>query len=143
MIACTRTVSCQGLAGSFLRALAFLLLLWPGAVLAQETALPPAAALALIDGNTNSAAFVIVDLRSRREFDEGHIQGARQIDYYATNFLRLISQLDRNATILLYCQRGRQSPLALKTFEKQRFTDVFMLDGGFHAWVEAGLPVAR
>jgi rhodanese-related sulfurtransferase len=110
---------------------------------AQEKVLPPADALALIERNAANAAFVIVDLRPRREFDEGHIQGARQIDYYTTNFTRIVSALDRNATILLYCQRGRQSPLALRAFEKLYFTDVFMLDGGFHAWVQAGLPVVR
>jgi len=54
-----------------------------------------------------------------------------------------VSSLDRNATILLYCQRGRQSPLALRALEKLRFVEVVLLDGGFHAWVEAGLPVVR
>jgi len=105
--------------------------------------LPPVEAQAMIERNAENKAFVLVDLRPRQEFDEGHIKGARQIDYYATNFTRIVSSLDRNATILLYCQRGRQSPLALRALEKLRFVEVVLLDGGFHAWVEAGLPVVR
>jgi rhodanese-related sulfurtransferase len=115
----------------------------PALAVAQEKALPPAEALALIERNAENATFVVVDLRTRAEFGAGHIEGARQIDYYATNFTRIVSALDRNATILLYCQRGRQSPLALRAFEKLRFAEVFILDGGFHAWVEAGLPVVH
>jgi rhodanese-related sulfurtransferase len=150
MIPCTRTFPCPQPAESFPRTplrdaagvlCVCLFLLWPTLAPAQEKALPPAEALALIERNADNEAFLIVDLRPRREFDEGHIKGARQIDYYATNFKRIVSSLDPNATVLLYCQRGRQAPLAMRALEKLRFAEVFMLDGGFHDWVAAGLPV--
>lgn len=152
MIECTRTLPCQNSSESHLRTpfhaaagvlCLCLFLLCPVLAPAQEKVLPPVEAQALIERNVENKAFVLVDLRPRQEFDEGHIKGARQIDYYATNFTRIVSSLDRNATILLYCQRGRQSPLALRAFEKLRFVEVVLLDGGFHAWVEAGLPVVR
>ena len=61
--------------------------------------------------------------------------------YYATNFKRLVSQLNHDATILIYCQRGRQGPMARRVMEQLRFTDLRVLQGGVHAWQEAGQPL--
>lgn len=110
---------------------------------AGQAALSPAQARDLIEENRGSEKFVIVDLRARNEFEEGHIEGARLIPYYAVNFNRMVSQLDRDATILLSCQKGRQSPLAVRALQKLRFTDVRFIEGGIEAWVEAGLPLVR
>lgn len=112
----------------------------PGIAVASDHLLPPLEAQKLIEENKDNPKFVIIDLRSKNEFDDGHIEGARLIHYYATNFKRIISQLDRESKILLYCQKGRQSPLALRALEKLRFTDMYILDGGFDEWVNAGLP---
>jgi rhodanese-related sulfurtransferase len=108
---------------------------------AGQIALSPAQARDLIEENRGNDKFVIIDLRTRNEFDEGHIEGARLIPYYAVNFNRMVSQLDRDATILLSCQKGRQSPLALRALQKLKFTDVRFIEGGIEAWVEAGLPL--
>lgn len=113
----------------------------PQGIAAEKSVLSPAQARQLIEDNRGSENFIVVDLRARSEFEQGHIEGARLIPYYAVNFNRIISQLDRDATILLYCQRGRQSPLAFRALDKLRFTDVFILDGGVTAWTEAGLPL--
>jgi len=102
--------------------------------------LSPLEAQKLIEANKDNQKFVIIDLRSKSEFDESHIEGAILVHYYATNFKRIISRLDTDSKILLYCQKGRQSPLALRALEKMRFSDVYILDGGFDAWVDAGLP---
>ena len=125
----------------FLAAVLCMVLAASQAGAAERTELDPAEALQLIEERRGQADFLIVDLRSREEFEQGHIEGARLIPYYAVNFTRIVSQLDRNATILLYCQRGRQSPLAFRALEKLRFTDVRILDGGVAAWTEAGYPL--
>ncbi len=125
----------------FLAAVLCLVLAAPPAGAAERTELGPAEALQLMEERRGQADFVIVDLRSREEFDQGHIEGARLIPYYAVNFTRIVSQLDRDATILLYCQRGRQSPLAVRALEKLRFTDVRILAGGVAAWTGAGYPL--
>ncbi|MDY0204962.1 MAG: rhodanese-like domain-containing protein [Desulfovibrio desulfuricans] len=111
-----------------------------GVVCASEHMLSPLEAQKLIEANKDNQKFVIIDLRSKSEFDESHIEGAILVHYYATNFKRIISRLDTDSKILLYCQKGRQSPLALRALEKMRFSDVYILDGGFDAWVDAGLP---
>jgi len=118
----------------------WLLLLSPGVAAADEHALAPLEAQKLIEENRDNAKFKIIDLRTKREFDDGHIDGAQQIHYYATNFMRVMSQFDRESTLLLYCQKGRQSPLAFRALQRLRFAQVYILDGGIEEWINAGLP---
>lgn len=118
----------------------WLFFLSTGIAAADEHALAPLDAQKLIEENRENAKFVIIDLRTQREFDEGHIKGARQVHYYATNFMRVMSQIDRESTLLLYCQKGRQSPLAFRGLQRLRFAQIFILDGGIEEWINAGLP---
>ena len=98
---------------------------------------------ALMAAEQGKEDFLIIDLRIEREFEDGHIEGARSMNYYATKFRRKVMELDRDATILLYCRRGIQSRLALRDFTKWGFTRVYALKGGVDAWVGAGLPLVR
>lgn len=118
----------------------WLFFLSSGVAAAEEHALAPLAAQKLIEENRDNAKFVIIDLRTQREFDEGHIEGAKQIHYYATNFMRVMSEIDRESTLFLYCQKGRQSPLAFRALQRLRFAQIFILDGGIEEWINAGLP---
>ncbi len=110
---------------------------------ADELLLPAQEAQALIEQNKGNDKFVILDLRSPDEYRQRHIEGARSVNYYATNFQRMVSLLDRDATILLYCQKGRQSTLALRAMTKLGFSRMYILDGGIDEWVRAGLPLAE
>jgi len=105
--------------------------------------LSPSDAQKLIGENAGNPKFIILDVRTKDDYDQGHIEGAKLMNYYATNFLRMVSQLDPDATILIYCQKGRQSPQAFRALEKEGFSKLFILDGGLSEWVKAGLPLAR
>lgn len=120
--------------------LAFLLFL-PVMTIAEEATLSAEQAKQLIEENAGNPNFIILDVRARELFEEGHIEGAVNLNYYTTNFKRLVSRFDRNATILIYSQRGRQGPMARRVMEQLRFTDLHVLEGGVHAWEEAGLPL--
>ena len=123
----------------FLVLLFLMFFIFSGISSASEHLLSPLEAQKLIDANKDNPKFIIIDLRSKSEFDNGHIEGATLIHYYDTKFKRIVSQLDRDLKILFYCQKGRQSPLALKALEKLRFTDMHILDGGLDAWIKAEL----
>jgi len=97
----------------------------------------------MIAENAGNPKFILLDVRTKDDYDSGHIEGAKLMNYYATNFLRMASQLDRDATILIYCQKGRQSPQAFREFEKNGFSTLYILDGGISEWVNAGLPLVR
>lgn len=86
---------------------------------------------------------VIVDVRSKEEFGDGHLKGALNIDILESDFEAKLGKLDKNKPVLVHCQAGGRSTRSLPVFENLGFTQVFHLDGGYGGWVEAGKPVEK
>ena len=50
---------------------------------------------------------------------------------------------DSEAPIVTACQHGRRGELAAQTLADAGFGNLRNLRGGFHAWLEAGLPSTK
>jgi len=87
--------------------------------------------------------FVILDIRTPQEFAQGRIEGAINLDFYASNFKESLNALDKNKTYMMYCRSGNRSGKALGMMEGQNFTDVYNMTGGIGAWAQKGLPVVK
>ncbi len=84
---------------------------------------------------------VLLDVRERDAFEEGHIPGARLLPRGQLE-LRVNQELtDPTRRILTYCELGRISTLAAATLRQMGFQGAVALDGGMKAWREAGFPV--
>jgi phage shock protein E len=81
---------------------------------------------------------VVVDVRTPEEFNNGHLQGASNINFYDANFNTDISKIDKAKTILIYCQLGGRSHKAVAKLSELGFSKIIELDGGYNAWKEAG-----
>lgn len=81
---------------------------------------------------------VVIDIRTPEEFAEGHIEGARLIDYKSADFQEKVAQLDRDQSYLLHCRSGRRSNKSLGTWEELGFQKLYHLDSGFLGWKKAG-----
>ncbi len=84
---------------------------------------------------------VVLDVRERDAFGQGHIPGARHL---ARGQLELrVNDLfpDPTVRILTYCEYGKISTLAAATLKKLGFSRSVALDGGMKAWKDAGYPV--
>jgi len=125
---------------AFLWVLAALLV---GCLEGDARLLAPQAARALLESNAGKSDFLILDVRTPEEFRQGYIEGAVLLDYHAPEFRERFAELDRAATIFLYCRSGNRSSSALGLADKLGFKRVFELKGGIRAWAEAGLPLAR
>ena len=87
---------------------------------------------------------VLLDVRTPPEFAVGHIPGATNLDWSASDFEQKVSKLDRSKTYLVSCASGRRSALACdKMVSRLGFTNCVNLAGGFKAWQKAGKPVAK
>ena len=88
-------------------------------------------------------ALVVLDVRTPKEFDEGHIAGAINVDFLADDFAQRVAELDTGAHYLLHCKSGKRSTGALEVMEKEGFTNIAHMNGGFDAWKAAGQPVEQ
>ena len=77
--------------------------------------------------------YVILDVRTQEEFDEGHIEGAILVPDYdiATKIESVLT--DKNQLILVYCRSGRRSALAAKEMISLSYTNVLDF-GGIIDW---------
>jgi len=90
----------------------------------------------------NSGEAVIVDVRDKDEWDEGHIPGAIHMSR-GTIELDIEEKVpDLNQTIITHCGGGGRSALAAESLQKMGYKNVHSIAGGFKAWKAAGLPTA-
>jgi rhodanese-related sulfurtransferase len=89
------------------------------------------------------AGVITLDVRTPIEFAEGHIDGARLIDFQSGNFENEIAALDKNATYAVYCRSGNRSGQAVKVMQDAGFSNVFNMNGGVIDWANAGLPLVN
>jgi rhodanese-related sulfurtransferase len=84
---------------------------------------------------------LILDVRERDAYEEGHIPGARLLPRGQLE-LRVNQDLpDPTRRIVAYCEFGRISTLATATLRTMGFQRAVALDGGMQAWREASYPV--
>lgn len=72
----------------------------------------------------------IIDVRTSLEFKSGHIEGAKNIDFYSGKFTIEFSKLDKNKPIYLYCRSGNRSRQTANKLASMGFTEIYDLRGG-------------
>lgn len=88
---------------------------------------------------------VFLDARDEDQFDEGHIQGARNLPWYSVDhyFADITMDLDPDTLIITYCD-GEACPLSHDLAEFLRnmgFSNTKVLINGWSVWKENHLPV--
>lgn len=97
----------------------------------------------LIQENRDNPNFVILDVRTPEEYDEGHIEGAVNLNFYDDDYREQLENLDRDDTYLLFCRSGNRSGQTLDIMEEIEFMTIYHMTGGMIEWNEEGLPVVR
>lgn len=82
-----------------------------------------------------------VDVRSLDEFQSGHVPGAQcmPLDEIESG----TASVPKDRLVILSCQGGRRSARAREILRARGYENVVELEGGFSAWLSAGLPVNR
>ena len=91
----------------------------------------------------NAGEAVIIDVRDKDEWDEGHIPGATHLSR-GTIELDIEEKVpDPNAMIICHCGGGGRSALAAESLQKMGYKNVRSMAGGFKAWKAADLPTMK
>lgn len=86
----------------------------------------------------------VIDVRTPKEFNSGHIEGAVNIDISKRDvFNNRVDGLDKNRPVLVYCEVGGRSAAAANLLSSKGFVQIVDLDGGMAAWRSAGKTVVR
>lgn len=89
------------------------------------------------------SSVIRLDVRTAKEFDEGHIPNAVNIDVLQPDFLhKALSSLPRKRTIAVNCRSGKRSKKAAELLAKKGYK-VVELDTGFNGWLEEGKEVTK
>ena len=76
----------------------------------------------------------LIDVRTPKEYEKGHIEGATLIDFFDDNFLEELKKLDRNKPVYIYCRSGGRSGKASTMLVELGFKEIYDLAGGFLAY---------
>ena len=68
---------------------------------------------------------LLIDVRTKKEFEEGHIKGAINIPYDETNNLMTAIGFDKRRPVVVYCRSGNRSGKAKTELDKKGYTNVF------------------
>ena len=80
-------------------------------------------------------------MRTKKEFDAGHIHRAINLDFHSDNFGANVSFPDKNAVYLVHCQAGSRSAQACEQIRKMGFKYLADLALVFRGWEKARKPV--
>lgn len=87
-------------------------------------------AKSLMDNNKN---IVILDVRTKKEFDEGHIKGAINIPVETIGSIPPAQLRDKKQMILVYCRSGRRSKMAAQKLGIMGYENILEF-GGIMDW---------
>jgi len=83
----------------------------------------------------------LVDVRTDREWESGHIKGAKHFEMNNANWQSQLETLDKDEPVYVYCAKGGRSARCAKQLEEAGFTTIYDLKGGLTSWKASGKAV--
>ncbi|WP_461224451.1 rhodanese-like domain-containing protein [Lacticaseibacillus suihuaensis] len=74
----------------------------------------------------------IIDLREKKDFDAGHVLGARNLPF--TVLKSRMNELRKDLPVYMYDLTGQMSVRAATRLKKAGFTKLYFLKGGYDNW---------
>jgi len=90
-------------------------------------------------GPTNQE-IVLVDVREKHEWNEGHIPGAMHVPRGYLELQIEEAVPDKSKTVVLYCAGGVRSLIAGVTLQQMGYQNPISMSGGFGQWKGNGYP---
>jgi rhodanese-related sulfurtransferase len=112
--------------------------------LAQDEKIPQLSMdelLDLLNSRLNAGVTYVIDVRSAKEYEAGHIPGSLTVPggqavQRADDFMAV-----RNARVIFISSESARAVMAAYWYRQMGFRDVSVLQGGLRAWVDNGKPL--
>lgn len=75
---------------------------------------------------------VVIDVRTQKEYDEGHIPNAMLIPLDEVD--NVMEEMDKDASYLMVCRSGNRSSTASELLAKNGFQHIKNMAGGMNEW---------
>jgi phage shock protein E len=86
---------------------------------------------------------IILDVRTPKEYANGHLHSATNLDFYAADFEHKLAKMDRSRPYLVHCAVGGRSAKVRDKMKELNFKSIYHLEGGMKAWEKAGKKVEK
>ncbi len=89
---------------------------------------------------------IVLDVRTPREFSQGHIKGAINLDISSRDFIENIGKINQsNKVYLVHCRTYHRSSTAVEYMLANGFIldNVYQIMDGFLGWSKNGLPIEK
>ena len=90
--------------------------------------------VAIFKNGITNTDIQLIDVRTPKEYDDGHINDAILIDYFSDDFKTKVQEFDKEKPLYLYCRSGGRSGKASKILKELGFKEIYDLKGGYLAW---------
>lgn len=89
----------------------------------------------------NKQKYFLLDVRTKEEYDEGHLENSVLIP--VLELKERISEIPTDKPVIIYCRTGKRSSNAAKILEENGFMQIYNMLGGITEWIEKGYPVVK
>lgn len=86
---------------------------------------------------------VLIDLRTPKEFESGHIKGSKNIDFFGKGFYDQILKYPKDAPLFIYCESGGRSGQTLERLKNEGYQFVYEMHEGMSGWRDSKRPVEK
>lgn len=90
----------------------------------------------------NDSMVNLIDVRSPKEYNRSHINGAINVSYFGGHFKENFQKLDLDSSkaTLIYCETQHRSLMAANKIYKSGFNSIIDLDNGMRIWRKKEMP---
>jgi rhodanese-related sulfurtransferase len=77
---------------------------------------------------------IIVDVRNGNHSDGKRLDKAVHVDIMSGNFVEFFNDIDRNRPVLVYCDNGSRSKIAIRVLSELGFEKLYHMTNGVLEW---------
>jgi len=97
----------------------------------------------ILEKNRDNPDFVVLDVRTPEEYDEGHIENAHLLNIRSKDFEDELERMDKNKKYFVYGKAEHKGSKAVELMEEHGYAEAHNVAGGIDKWRLKRLPVEK